>query len=139
MSSKEPIYEGECHCGRVRYRILGPLEELSHCHCTDCQKSHGAAFATYAGVPRGRFTFLTGEDQLRTYQAKSGTRRSFCPTCGSNITGESDRWPGEIYVAIGTLTTPPQWKKIVHYFVRSKVCWYNIEDDFLRHAAYPRD
>ena len=138
MSADEPVYEGGCHCGRVRYRVIGPFQELSHCHCTDCQKSHGAAFATYAGVPKNHFTFLKGEDQLRTYQAKSGTRRYFCRTCGSNVTGESDRWD-EIYVAVGTLDTPPQWKQVIHYFVRSKVSWYNIRDDFPRHAAYPED
>ncbi|MGZ0843339.1 GFA family protein, partial [Klebsiella pneumoniae subsp. pneumoniae] len=29
-----------------------PIESASHCHCSQCRKAHGAAFATYGKVRR---------------------------------------------------------------------------------------
>ena len=28
-------FEGECHCGEVRFRATGPLSEILMCHCSD--------------------------------------------------------------------------------------------------------
>ena len=36
-------YEGSCHCGKIRYQLSRekPLD-AKFCHCTTCQKIHGA-------------------------------------------------------------------------------------------------
>ncbi len=136
MSANEQVYEGSCLCGRVRYRAIGPLGELGHCHCTDCRKSHGAAFASYVEVPWKRFTIVQGENQIQAYQAKSGTRRLFCQTCGTNITAQSDKWEA-IYVAAGTLDTRLEQKPLYHIWVRSKAPWYEIRDGLPQHATDP--
>lgn len=36
------LYEGGCHCGRVRYQLSRdkPLD-AKYCHCTTCQTLHG--------------------------------------------------------------------------------------------------
>src|SRR5207249_9012133 len=64
MATEEEVHEGSCCCGRVRFRVTGPFGTFSHCHCTDCRKSHGAAFASYIGIARARFTFLEGESEV---------------------------------------------------------------------------
>lgn len=43
--------QGSCLCGAVTYLVSTPLKAITHCHCKKCQKSHGAAFATYASAP----------------------------------------------------------------------------------------
>src|SRR5262245_62536454 len=100
---KEEILEGSCCCGRVTFRLTGPFGSFTHCHCTDCRKSHGAAFATYLGVPRTRFTYLAGEDDVAHHTTGSGTRRGFCRHCGSNLTGTVSDEPDELYVAAAAL------------------------------------
>ena len=137
MSGNEKVYEGSCHCGRVRYRAVGPWGFMEHCHCTDCRKIHGAAFATYIQLPRARFTLLQGKDQIRIYEAASGTKRSFCQTCGSCITSQADSESGSVYVAAGTLDTPLEQKADLHIFVRSKAPWYEILDDVPQHVTLP--
>lgn len=137
MSTAEETLEGSCLCGRVRYRVRGPLGAMSNCHCTDCRKSHGAAFATYADAPRTHFTFLAGEDQLETYRAGSGTKRSFCRICGSTLVCFSDDDPATIEIAAGALDTPLHRRPEYHIFVRSRVPWYEIRDDRPQHQAYP--
>jgi hypothetical protein len=137
MASTEDRHEGSCLCGRVRYRITGPFGPLSNCHCTDCRKSHGAVFATYADVPSQYFELLQGKENLMTYRAESGTKRSFCRTCGSNITCFVDHDPQVTEVAVATLDTPLLKRPEYHIFVRSKVPWFDIQDGTPQHQAYP--
>ncbi|MFQ5876319.1 MAG: GFA family protein [Acidobacteriota bacterium] len=139
MSATEQIYEGSCLCGRARFRATGPLGPMTHCHCTDCRKSHGAAFATYVEVPRERFAYVAGSDQLQTYTAESGTRRAFCRHCGSILISEAETDLQFVYIAAATLDTPVLQRPESHIFVRSKVPWLEIRDGLPQHAAYPED
>lgn len=129
------VFEGSCLCGAVRYRVTGPLGTMSHCHCTDCRKSHAAAFSTYIDVDRSVLRFLSGEDRLATYQAASGTQRSFCPTCGSIILCFTDTDPDWVDLAVATLDTPIARRPEYHIFVRSRAPWHDILDDKPQHPA----
>ena len=128
-------YDGSCLCGRVRYRFLGPPGTIDHCHCTDCRKSHAAAFATYIEVPARAFEFLSGRENLTTHAAPSGTKRSFCRTCGSIVTCWSDADPEGIGVPASTLDTPIDARPEFHTYVRSKASWYDIQDGLPQHPT----
>jgi hypothetical protein len=52
---------GHCECGSVRFEVAGDIEDFSHCHCSQCRRLHGAAYATFAGVVRRHFHYLSGE------------------------------------------------------------------------------
>ncbi len=137
MVATEQVLEGSCHCGRVRYRAVAPFGEMTNCHCTDCRKSHGAAFATYIEIPRERFSYVQGEGELHSYQAESGLQRYFCRNCGSIIWNGSSNPPEAYWITAGTLDTPLDRKPDAHIFIRSKVPWYDIKDDLPQHQAYP--
>ena len=137
MVATEQVLEGSCHCGRVRYRVVAPFGEMTNCHCTDCRKSHGAAFATYIEVPRKRFSYVQGEGELHSFQAESGLQRYFCRNCGSIIWNGSSNPPKAYWITAGTLDTPLDRKPDAHIFIRSKVPWYDIKDDLPQHQAYP--
>lgn len=132
-------FEGTCHCGRVQYQVSGPWARMTHCHCTDCQKSHGAPFATYVKVQQDRFRVLKGEDLLRSFDAPSGTRRTFCRLCGSKVTGGDEGSGGWIWIAAATLDTPPDIPPERHFFVRSKAPWHDIQDDLPQDETYPEE
>jgi hypothetical protein len=135
MASEAKTYEGSCLCGGVRYRATGPLGIMSHCHCTDCRKAAGAAFATYIGVVRDRLAVLAGRDLLVTHVAEPGTRRLFCRQCGSILFCETTTDP-DIYFTPATLDTPLDKKPEYHIFVRSKVAWHDIKDGLPQYQAY---
>lgn len=42
---------GGCQCGAIRYEISGPPAAVYACHCTECQKQSGSAFAMAAVIP----------------------------------------------------------------------------------------
>jgi hypothetical protein len=111
---------------------------MSHCHCTDCRKSHAAAFSTYIEAPRSAFQWLQGERDLRTYRAESGTKRSFCLTCGSIVVCFVDSDPKTIEIAASTFDTPIDKRPEYHIFVRSRAAWYDIQDGLPQHEAYSR-
>ncbi len=136
MTATAGVFEGSCQCGRIRYRAEEPFADLLHCHCTDCQKSHGAAFTTGLGVRREKFTVTQGRDGLSSHRTESGTKRSFCSNCGSKIVVENERWDA-VYVPAGTLDTPLQRKPELHMYVRSKVAWFEINDDLPQHETDP--
>ena len=62
----EPRYwSGGCQCGAVRYKVEGPLDEVSVCYCRMCQKATGGAFGLFVGeLQRGRIT-LSGLAERR--------------------------------------------------------------------------
>jgi hypothetical protein len=137
MSEASEALRGSCLCGQVRYRLTGPLGSMGHCHCVDCRKAHGAAFATFLDVPRSGFTLTEGADLLRYHRADTGAVRSFCRDCGSTLFWE--RGGDSVDIAAGTLDTPPTQRPSYHFFVRSKVPWYDIQDGLPQHAAYPEE
>jgi Glutathione-dependent formaldehyde-activating enzyme len=56
--------EGGCLCGRVRYGADADPAFVGVCHCNDCQKFTGSAFATVVAVPAAALkiaTFLAGD------------------------------------------------------------------------------
>lgn len=136
MAEKDEAHEGSCCCGRVRFRLQGPFGSFTHCHCTDCRKSHGAAFATYLGVDRARFGFLSGEGEVGGFTTGTGTRRSFCRHCGSSLTSTTAGEPDAIYVAAATLDTPLQRTPEYHIFIRSRVPWLDFRDGLPQHREF---
>lgn len=139
MKKDDAIYEGSCCCGRVRFTVRPPFGTFSHCHCTDCRKSHGAAFATYVGVDRPRLAFLQGEGEIAGFTTGTGTRRNFCRHCGSTLTCTVPSEPDEVYLAAATLDTPIPLKPVYHIFVRSQVPWLELKDGLPRHREYPEE
>ncbi len=134
MTAAKQTYEGSCQCGRVRYRLDGPLSNMSNCHCTDCRKNSGAAFVTYVEASKRAFSYVKGGDLVQTYQAESGTKRAFCRQCGSTISCfvEGDDL---IEIAAATLDTPIDLRPEYHIYVRSKVSWYDIRDGKPQHQT----
>lgn len=136
MPATIEVLEGSCLCGRVRVRAAGPFVDMLHCHCTDCRKCHGAAFATSIGVRREGFEVTAGAGALAAFTAPSGTRRSFCRRCGSKIAVDNDAWDAT-YLPASVVDTPFRLKPQLHMYVRSKALWYDIRDDLSQYAEGP--
>lgn len=118
------MYEGSCLCGQVSYKILSEPKRVSHCHCTMCQKQHGAAFATYASMDKEELEYLSGEALLKTFFSSPSIQRKFCGECGSSIEwSDSNESPNTVSIAIATLNTPYYPVNIMNIYTDTKVCW----------------
>jgi hypothetical protein len=106
MSDEENWKSGGCLCGAVRYAIdRGSVAGESHCHCRDCQRATGSAFATFCFVPDTGFRSEAGEAKGYTVGGSSGqgVSRYFCADCGSQLYSEVGVMPGVKFVKAGSL------------------------------------
>ncbi|MGP9566186.1 GFA family protein [Halomonas sp. AOP25-F1-15] len=118
------MHRGSCLCGSVSFELLSQPKATSHCHCKMCQKQHGAAFATYASVPKSDLKYVSGQELLASYNSSGSIIRKFCSTCGSNIEWSgSKKYPDWVSIALAALDTPFQPKGIKDVHLASKACW----------------
>lgn len=79
--SEEPVRNGSCHCGTVRFRVRlwGGLAEARRCDCSLC-RMRGAVALT---ARRGDLEVIAGEDRLTRYQFNTKVAEHFfCSVCG---------------------------------------------------------
>ena len=97
-----------CRCGQLTATVTGEPARVSVCHCLNCQKRSGSAFAAQARWPRDR-TGIAGESKTFVKVADSGNKATFhfCPDCGSDVYYEidgkfDDKFNDLIAIPIGT-------------------------------------
>lgn len=118
--------EGGCLCGHVRYRIGGPVNAAAYCHCKMCRKAGGAPVSAWISVAKDHFAFTAGEPAV--YLSSPGAQRRFCLQCGSQLTFESDRYPDDINVTVGTLDKPDAHPPQYHVWTASAVSWLRLDE-----------
>ena len=72
---------GRCECAKVQYEVDSEIVDFCHCHCSICRRLHGAAFATWGGVARDKFSYVAGEDSLKSYSFSERADSIFCSHC----------------------------------------------------------
>lgn len=127
----ETSYRGTCLCGRVRFHYRPPSLWCGHCHCTMCQRAHGAPIVTWVGVPEGQFVLDAGDD-LRWYHSSEEAERGFCRECGSTLFFRSTRWPGEMHIVRSNLEGEIDREPSGHAYWESRVSWLQPADDLPR-------
>lgn len=129
------MLHGSCLCGRIQYQYHGDIDEISMCHCTQCQKGQGTAFVAAAPVATEKLTFIQGQDFLKEFRSSPGKVRVFCAECGSPVYSARGDLPGVRRLRVGTLDTPVDAGKKYHAFVASKASWYEVRDEYARYPG----
>ena len=128
---------GRCECARVKYRVEGNIHDFSHCHCSQCRRLHGAAFASFGGVAKSDFGYLSGESGLASYASSDSHSRLFCSHFGSNILVALTAEPDDLYLAMGIVDGVPECPSGYHIFVGSKAAWHRFDDRAPRFEDLP--
>ena len=123
---------GACLCGTVRFELRLPTTFCGHCHCTMCQRAHGAGYVTWTAVPQKRFRILAGIENLKVYKSSDHGRRSFCDLCGSSLFCENDEHPEEIDIVVANLEAPIDREPEVHIFFSDRADWVVVDDELPR-------
>jgi len=118
---------GSCQCGGVRLHAELPSLWLAHCHCSQCRKAHGAGFVTWIGFAAERCRIDDSMLTLRWYASSAPAERGFCSHCGSMLFFRSQRWPGELHVAVGMLDDAPDRAPQAHVFWGNRVEWSGVD------------
>lgn len=123
-----------CLCGSVRWEVDGPLQFVTHCHCSRCRKTHGAAFATLASAALADYR-LHGAEHVASWRSSVDVQRRFCARCGSVVAG--GEYQGMIFLPMGNFDGDPGVQVLAHIFTASKAGWYEISDGLPQFEAYP--
>lgn len=127
---------GGCLCGDVRFEATGVPRAVFHCHCFSCRRQTGAALASFAVYPTAPDSFRWTAATPAAHQSSPGVTRRFCPRCGTPISYQAEKYPGEIHLNLGTLDEPEQFEPTAHYHVAEKISWLETAD---QHPRYPHD
>jgi hypothetical protein len=124
--------QGACLCGGLSFAALLPSLWCAHCHCSQCQRFHGAAVVTWVGFAADRFQVITGEHSLRWYASSAPAQRGYCGDCGSSLFFRSTKWPNEMHVALANIHGPLDREPEAHVFYGSHVSWLHLADNLPR-------
>src|SRR5262249_38398587 len=118
-----------CACGAARYRLTNAPLIVHACHCRDCQRLSGGAFALNIWIER---RFVEGNDAplaTNVVPAGSGKPQQIfrCAQCGTALWSKYHAAPGDtVLLRAGTLDHPETVTPDVHIFTRSKVPWLQL-------------
>jgi hypothetical protein len=133
-----PMLEGGCACGAVRYRLTSPPMIVHCCHCRDCQRQTGGAFAVNALIETDRIEMLSGEPVAISVPTDSGRPHDVyrCPVCETAVWSDYGRRPLLRFVRAMTLDDPDALPPDVHIFTRSKLPWVGLPPEVPAFEVY---
>jgi len=121
---------GSCFCGRIRYRLTRPPMFVHCCHCRDCQKQTGGAFAINALIERGSIALDAGSQQPVRVTMQTDSRRPHdiyrCAECETALWSDYGRREVMVFLRVATLDNAREIEPDVHIFTRSKLPWVQL-------------
>ena len=121
-------FSGRCTCGAIRYDSDAEPRLMLNCHCRDCQRASGSAYAAVA-VFRRTALRISGEPRYHRSVGDSGNavERGFCPSCGNPIFLVLERIPDVLGVQAGSLDDPSLYRPATNLFTTSAHAWDVID------------
>lgn len=123
-----------CACGQLAIECVGEPVRVSVCHCLDCQKRSGSAFAMQARFPADRVT-VSGQSRQwsRTGDEGGVADMSFCIECGSTLFYVAHAFPDLVAVAVGGFADPTFPGPDYSVYEGRKHRWLEITGDGIDH------
>jgi len=118
--------EGGCLCGAIRYTLSAPPKWTALCHCNSCRRAASAPMVPWMGF---RPEQVTWSGERKTYKSSGHALRTFCGTCGSQMSFQSERWPGEIHLYGVSLDDPEAYVPQLHCYTDERLSWVHQSDD----------
>jgi hypothetical protein len=125
----EETFAGRCACGAVRYEMKGRPIVVHACHCTECQRLTGAAFAINAVIETDRVALVSGEPEPAAVLGTSGKRQTIlrCPACRVALWSHYPTAGERIaFVRVGTLEEPARLPPDIHIFTSTRLPWLTL-------------
>jgi len=130
-------FTGGCLCGAIGYECSAEPIFMGNCHCRDCQRATGTAFAAAILVPRHAVT-ITGDVKYYDVTGGSGQiiSRGFCSNCGSRLFGKPEAVEF-LGIMAGSLDDPSWFSPTFDFHVASAQPWDFMNPDLPKFAKSP--
>lgn len=78
-NNNNKIYQGSCHCGKIRFKVIINELKAIRCNCSICRKK---GFLHLIVSPE-KFTLLQGQEFIKIYTFNTHiAKHQFCSICG---------------------------------------------------------
>lgn len=130
-------FTGSCLCGSVRYECSAEPIAMGNCHCRDCQKATGSAYASGLLVPQSAVTII-GDVKYHEVIGDSGglVGRGFCPNCGSLLFSKPPN-PELMGILAGSLDDPSWFNPTMDLYTASAQPWDYMNPNLSKFAKMP--
>ena len=126
-----------CRCGKLRATAAGEPVRVSVCHCLNCKKRSGSAFAIQARWPADQVA-IEGQSKTHVMVADSGNSATFhfCPDCGSDVYYVNDgKFDGQLAIPLGAFDDPFFATPRFSVWEERKHDWVEIVGDKVEHTS----
>lgn len=129
---------GGCLCGAVTYSARGRLDRVYACHCHECQKRSGSAFAILLPVPIASFC-VTGETVSVDQEEANGVvaQLHLCGRCMTRLYTINPIWTDLVILRAGTLADTEDIRPAFHIWTGSRQPWFALPADVPHFATQP--
>jgi hypothetical protein len=123
-------HPASCRCGQLTATATGTPTRISVCHCLNCQKRSGSAFAAQVRFPADQVT-TSGDAKTYTATGENGAAHfHFCTDCGSTVYYSNDSIPDTIAIALGAFDDPYAFIPNVSVFEERQHEWLELAGEF---------
>lgn len=128
---------GQCACGAIRITSAKAPIAMLNCHCTDCQISSGAPFASGIVVMATDLE-VSGVPSTYAVRGSSGmVTRSFCGTCGTPMLTQGEANPQFVSIRFPVLDDKATFKPMVDIYTGSAQPWVCLDEAIPHFPASP--
>lgn len=135
MTSRESFslpWSGQCHCGRISYRVVEAPKFVFACHCTDCQQLSASAYAIGMLLPAEALE-LSGErpaEYAKTADSGVISRQYHCGRCATWLYTAKDNTPDTVILRPSSLHERNWVRPVAQIFTASARPWALLSTAF---------
>jgi hypothetical protein len=132
-------FQGGCFCGAIRYECSSEPLFMINCHCRDCQRMSGSAYAAILSMPKGAFALVKGKPEVYTATADAGSTvsRWFCSQCGAPVYHTLSALPDLVGVKVGSLDDPSWYRPTMDIYTGSAQPWDLMNPELKKFPGMP--
>jgi len=116
---------GSCLCGQVQYSVTTEIDDFYLCHCQQCRKITGSAFASNILTKPVDVLWVSGSEKVKRfdYPGKRTFTKVFCTECGSGLPYLNEKGSA-LVIPAGSLDDTPVIKPTNNIFWDDRAQWY---------------
>jgi len=119
------LFSGSCLCARVKYTVATHIDAFYFCHCAQCRKITGSAFAANILTKPAEVNWVTGFEWVKRfdYPGERVFTKVFCSHCGSGLPYLNDRG-NALVIPAGSLDQSLDVTPNHNIFWADRASWY---------------